>query len=173
MNLLTHCFQDTSSTPYTWPPLEHGSIVHFCEAVVEWTRRYPQTSIFIVLEGDVHAPTDETVYTDPESTVCHASAESVSFVSVILRCEKCFMIEFITDSISTLPLPWGLPVRRRTRWACWTRFVVEWCFVKGYPRFWNSRGWILLEAVAYDVTLVRTHMAGPNASFGQPYLNRI
>ena len=65
--------------------LERGSIVHFREAVVEWTRRYPQTSILIVLEGDVHASTGETVYTDPAGTVCHASAESVSFVFLILQ----------------------------------------------------------------------------------------
>ena len=60
--------------------LEHDSIVDFHEVLAEWTKRYLQTSILIILEGDIHASTSEKMYTNPAGTLCHTSAESVRFI---------------------------------------------------------------------------------------------
>jgi hypothetical protein len=46
--------------------------------VKQWVMQYPQTSLVIVVEGDVHSETGQTIYNDLDGSPSHCSIKEVS-----------------------------------------------------------------------------------------------
>jgi len=60
--------------------LQAESVAEFRIAVAQWVQQYQQTSVLLLIKGDVHADTGELVYIPNNSGGhCHAPIDAVFF----------------------------------------------------------------------------------------------